>query len=463
MQIRHFFTPGLSIISHLIFDEGTRTGAIIDPTRHIEQYLRCAAQENITISDIIETHVHADFASGSQELKEALKGAAKIHCSGLGGKEWIPKYADRVVGDRDEILLGNVRLQAWHTPGHTPEHLIWVAFDNQRSRTLPAVCFTGDLLFVGSIGRPDLLGNEAEVQLARQLYDSLFGIIGPLQDFVEIFPSHGAGSVCGKEIGARPSSTLGYERQCNPWLLHQPYKKWSENLLKNMPAAPAYFKYMKRINISGPATAARIQERPPLISIEEAVKRMPSSIIIDVRNNESFAAGHLKDSINIPIAPSFATWAGSVLPENAGLIIVIEDGAEAHFAIQSLRLIGMDNVIGVCNAREWDKRKYADIIHASPMAEVHEIEKRKGEWYILDVRSPGEWGSGHIHEAHHIELAQISNSLQQIPKNLPIAVFCHAGTRASLIASLLRREGFSKAAAVRGGMQAWINAGLPYL
>lgn len=459
MQIRHFFTPGLSIISHLIFDESARIGAVIDPTRHIEQFLRCAGQENITISDIVETHVHADFVSGAQELKEALRGAPKIHCSGLGGEEWIPKYADHAIQDRDEISLGSVRLQAWHTPGHTPEHLIWVAFDDRRSRTLSAVTFTGDLLFVGSIGRPDLLGDRSEIQLAQQLYHSLFETIAPLPDFVEIFPAHGAGSVCGKEIGARQSSTLGYERQCNPWLIKQPYEKWTENLMKNMPVAPTYFKRMKQINISGMHKSADNRERPPLMTIEEAVKMMPSCTIIDVRNNESFASGHLKGAINIPIAPSFTTWAGSTLPENTELIIVFQDVAEVHFAIQSLRLIGMDSIKGVCDAREWNKNKYADLIHASPMINVQEVEQKKSQMYILDVRSPNEWYSGHIPEAHHIELGSLPQSLQQIPKNVPIAVFCQAGTRASLATSLLERAGFSLAATVRGGMRAWQDAG----
>ena len=216
MQIRHFYTPGLAINSFLIFDEEAKLGAVIDPTRQVERYLALALEENIEITDIIETHVHADFVSGAPELKAALFGKPIIHCSGMGGKAWIPKYADRIVQDHDEIRLGPVRLAVRHTPGHTPEHVMWLAFDERRSTSVAEVAFTGDLLFVGSVGRPDLLGAEAEEVLIKQLYRTLFQSMHPLPDFLEILPAHGAGSLCGKEIGNRLSSTLGYEKRCNP-------------------------------------------------------------------------------------------------------------------------------------------------------------------------------------------------------------------------------------------------------
>lgn len=460
MQIRQFFTPGLAIVSYIIFDEFSRHGAVIDPTRHIENYLLSARQENINITHILETHVHADFASGAKDLKEVLQGKPQIYCSGLGGKEWSPQYADHLVKDREDVKLGSVRLQAWHTPGHTPEHVIWVVYDDHRNTTIPALAFTGDLLFVGSIGRPDLLGNGTEAILSKQLYHSLFDTLPALPDYLEILPAHGAGSLCGKEIGSRQSSTLGYERLCNPWLIKQPYETWSANLLKDMPAAPSYFKRLKRLNVTGSQHPIP-KELPPMLNLEQTLKLIPSCLIIDVRNPELFAAGHLKDAINVPLAPSFTTWVGTVIPENQDVLIVSGESQEAIFAIQSLKLLGIDSIKGVCSTREWHKNEWSEILHRNSLLIVTEVQDNKNNYYILDIRTPGEWNAGHIQEAHHIELALVPNSLSQIPKDKPIAVVCGSGMRASIITSLLNREGYQQAVNVRGGMHAWTAAGLP--
>lgn len=460
MQIRPFFTPGLAIISYLIFDEKSRKGAIIDPTPLLDNYIRCIKQENIQITHILETHVHADFASGSKELKNFLQDSPLIVCSGLGGKEWCPTYADILIKDREEIKLGSIRLQAWHTPGHTPEHIMWVAFDDSRNSTTPALAFTGDLLFVGSIGRPDLLGDNMEKILTKELYQTLFERISSLPDHLEILPAHGTGSLCGKEIGSRLSSTLGYERLCNPWLIKQPFEKWSTALLKNMPPAPSYFKRMKRINVTGLQTAPP-KETPPILDISQILELMPSSFIIDIRSPDAFALDHLKGAVNIPLAPSFTSWAGSVVPENKNILVVVGDIHEAMFVIQSLMLIGINSIKGICDSREWHRGHWNEILHPSPMAIATDIAAKKDQFFILDVRTEGEWQSGHIQEAHHIELSQVPNAVNRIPNNTPIAVFCHSGGRASVIASWLNQQGYSQAISVKGGMQAWIQAGLP--
>lgn len=460
MQIRPFFTPGLAIISYIIFDETTRQGAIIDPTRLLDNYIRCITQESIKITHILETHVHADFASGSQELKEILPNKPQIVCSGMGGKEWSPTYADKLIQDKEEIKLGSTRLQAWHTPGHTPEHIIWIAFDDQRNKDTPVVAFTGDLLFVGSVGRPDLLGNDIEKILAKQLYHTLFDTLSSLPDHLEILPAHGAGSLCGKEISSRNSSTLGYERRCNPWLIKQPYEKWSTALLKNMPPAPPYFKRMKQINVAGfpshPQTSI-----PPTLDLTKTLELMASSFIIDARPPDIFSIGHLKGSVNIPLAPPFPTWAGSVVPENKDILIVVGDVPEVMFIIHSLKLIGIDNIKGVCNTREWNQGSWKDILHPSPRGSVNDIAAKQDQYFIIDVRTQGEWQSGHITDAHHIEVAEVPDSLDKIPKDKPIAVFCQSGVRASVIASWLNHKGYSNAVSAKGGMQAWLQANLP--
>jgi hydroxyacylglutathione hydrolase len=209
------FIPGLAIYSYLVGDEKTKEAAVIDPTRDGDEYLRVSKTEGLRITHVVETHVHADFVSGAAELKERIGGAAQVHSSGLGGKDWIPPYADCVVKDGDEIVMGSIRLKAIHTPGHTPEHLSWAVYDQTRSKDTPWLILTGDFLFVGDVGRPDLLGEEARRTLAHQLYQSVFKVLPAFPDFTEIYPAHGAGSLCGKALGSRSSSTLGFEGRFN--------------------------------------------------------------------------------------------------------------------------------------------------------------------------------------------------------------------------------------------------------
>jgi hydroxyacylglutathione hydrolase len=403
MIIRQFVTPGLVIVSYIIFDENSRQGAVIDPTPQIEQYLRCAQQENINITYILETHVHADFASGAQELKAALP-KAKILSSSMGGQEWSPIYADQLVNDRDEITLGTTRLQAWHTPGHTPEHVIWIAYDDRRNPHTPVLAFTGDLLFVSSVGRPDLLGKEVQEKLAKQLYHSLFHTLADLPDHTEIYPAHGAGSLCGKGIGSRNSSTLGYERQSNIWLKPLPYEEWVKQLLSDMPTAPAYFKRMKRLNVTGRGVIGSCQELPPVLTLEQTLSLLKTCQIIDVRHPENFTAGHLKNAINVPLSPSFVTWAGTVIDLDKKTLIVVGNISEALFVVQSLKLIGMTDIAGVCNAGEQRSQEWNEIQHMSPMLKVGEVAEHQDNYYVLDVRTPGEWHSGHIKVGHHVEI-----------------------------------------------------------
>src|SRR5438552_14987408 len=207
------FVPGLAVASYIVGDEKTKQVAVIDPTRDVDEFLRIAQSNgNLNIAHILETHVHADFVSGAVELKSRLNGKPQIWTSAMGGAEWTPKYADHAVKNGEEVRVGSIHLRALHTPGHTPEHICWELFDDSRSKETPWLIFTGDFLFVGDVGRPDLLGDEARKQLAHELYESTFKRFASIADFVEVFPAHGAGSLCGKAIGSRRSSSLGYER-----------------------------------------------------------------------------------------------------------------------------------------------------------------------------------------------------------------------------------------------------------
>lgn len=460
MLLRHFFTPGLFIYSYLIFDEEKRVGAVIDPTRQVEIYLARALQEGIEITDIIETHVHADFVSGASELKAALGGKPSIYCSGLGGEKWIPTYADHIVKNRDTIHLGALRLEAWHTPGHTPEHLMWVVYDEHRSISVPAIAFTGDLVFVGSVGRPDLLGQGTEEALAKQLYRSLFAVLHTLPDFVEIYPSHGAGSLCGKGIGLRPSSTVGYEKRCNAWLMPQDYQSWLNSLQLGVLPIPSYFSHMKEVNVKG-LDLPEHQEMPFLLLKDEMKKHLSKDLVIDLRHPHDFALGHIKGSINIPFTPSLPLWAGSVLPCDKDLLLVIDHPETVVPIIRSLSLVGLDRISGFVDLSHWSIEDKKEFLTPSPILLVEDLQAQKDEYYLVDVRHTQEWNEGHIEGAHHVDFIKAPKVLDDLPSNKPIAVICHSGNRASIIASLLEKEKGVKTFNVKGGMQAWIQAKLP--
>ncbi|MBC8106147.1 MAG: MBL fold metallo-hydrolase, partial [Anaerolineae bacterium] len=381
------FVPGLAIASYLVGDEKTKRVAVIDPTRDVDEYIRIASAEGLEITDILETHVHADFVSGARELMARLNGEPMIHSSGMGGADWTPTYADHIVKDGDEIKLGDkVRLRAMHTPGHTPEHVSWALFDDSRSSDTPWLLFTGDFVFVGDVGRPDLLGDKERAELAHQLYESVFTRLAPLPDFTEIFPSHGAGSLCGKAIGSRRSSSLGFERKFNLSMRAKPEAEWAQTLLKGMPLAPPYFTRMKRINKEGPPIlGAELPGDRPISARELASRITPSRgeghsrsegssaqqtsspaltqplpayrersqsadehgpIILDARSKEAFASAHIPNSISIPIGPQLANWAGWVLPDDQPIVLVVADKEDLRETITQLIRVGFDRIDG---------------------------------------------------------------------------------------------------------------------
>ena len=451
MLLHTFYTPGLSIYSYLVGDTATRRAVVIDPTREVTRYIEYAHQEGYIITDIVETHVHADFASGSKELKHQLQDKPIIHCSVMGGKEWLPQYADVEVKKGDILNLGSVKLQALHTPGHTPEHLTWLGYD-ESGKGEPALAFTGDFILVGSIGRPDLLGKEEIKRLGEQLYHSLFEVIAPLPDFLEIFPAHGAGSLCGKALSARPSTTLGYERLFNPFFQKKPLESWLEGLLLNIPAAPINFKRLKKLNVQG----------PPLINQEPVIE--DEFITIDVRHPELFSKSHIKGSLNVPLAHSFCNWVGSVLEENLDIRLVASNWGQIDEAANDLQLIGFDKIT---KKIVWDENAVLDeySLESLPLITVQMandlLTNPQDNTYLVDVRTLSEWNAGHISEAHHLELAFMTEKLEKIPREASVLVICGSSNRSSIAASLFQRRGYPDVANIKGGMSAWTKAGLP--
>lgn len=442
MIFQIFKTPGLSINTYLVGDPHSKRAVVIDPVRHVDPYIQFAKENGLEITDIAETHVHGDFVSGSKELKHRLKGKSSIHCSAMGGTEWTPHYADYPVKNNDQIDLGKIRLQALHTPGHTPEHISWLLLEKN-------IAFTGDFLFVGGVGRPDLLGKEEMESLAKQLYHSLFQVISDLPDSMKIFPAHGAGSICGKGISNSTSSTLGEERQRNPAFVKKPINQWIKELQEDISSAPPNFRRLKRINVVGPSL------------LSETIKGDKQNLVIDLREPETFAFAHIKGSLNIPLGDSFCNWAGSVLDEDVDLVLVAENQEQLSEGVRNLQLIGFDRIE---KQFVWDKLSEEDFQMGSlPLVTAEELsdymtKKEKSSFYILDVRTPSEWKAGHIAGAHHLELAKFLGEINQVPRDKSIFVTCGRGYRGSIAASFLKQKGYNDVANIRGGMTAWNKA-----
>jgi hydroxyacylglutathione hydrolase len=433
----------------------------------VDEYVRIAKEEGLRITHILETHVHADYVSGSAELKARLDGEPKVVVSGMGGKEWTPPYADVVVKDGDEVTLGGVRLKAIHTPGHTPEHVTWALYDDTRSTDTPWMLLTGDFVFVGDVGRPDLLGPEQQKALAHQLYGSVFERLKAVPDFTEIFPGHGPGSLCGKAIGSRRSSTLGYERRFNPSLQAKPEPQWTEALLKDMPLAPPYFRRMKQVNSQGPKVLGHDLPGQKRFTAKEIHARLCAHcMVVDVRPKEAYAAAHVPGSINIPLGQNLPSWAGWVLPYDKHLVVVPSSPSEMPEVVTHLIRVGLDQVEGYMEdgMDAWQN-------HGFPVSQleaitVQELDARlkgqKGERpFVLDVRTETEWNGGHIDGALHVHGGVLKDRYGEVPKDRPVAVVCGTGYRGSIAASFLKSHGYGNVANVLGGMTAWKAAGLP--
>ena len=467
MYFHQRFIPGLAIASYMVGDEKAKSVAVIDPTRDVDEYVRSAREEGLHITHILETHVHADYVSGSAELKARLNGEPKVVVSGMGGKEWTPPYADVVVEDGDEVKLGGIRLKAIHTPGHTPEHVTWALFDDTRSADTPWMLFTGDFVFVGDVGRPDLLGPEQQKALAHQLYDSVFEKLKAVPDFTEIFPGHGPGSLCGKAIGSRRSSTVGFERRFNGALQPKPEAQWIETLLKDMPLAPPYFRRMKEVNAKGPAILGRELPGQRRMTAKEIHDRLcDNCLVVDVRPKEAYAAAHVPGSINIPLGQNLPSWAGWVLPYDKDLVIVPSSPEEMPEVVTHLIRVGLDQIEGYMEDGMDAWQNHGFPISKLDAISVHDLADRlKGEAnqrpFVLDVRTESEWNGGHIDGALHVHGGVLKDRYQELPKDRPIAVVCGTGYRGSIAASFLKSHGYENVANVLGGMTAWKAAGLP--
>lgn len=451
-MFQRFFDEGLAQASFLVGCDRTRQAVVIDPRRDAAIYAAAAAQHGAAIVAAIETHVHADFVSGARELAEA--GARVIAGPGSG-----VKYPHQEARDGEQLSIGDVTLTFLHTPGHTPEHICILA----DAPGQPSRLFTGDLLFVGAVGRPDLLGQEQTAQLARDLFTSLQRVM-QLDDAVEVHPGHGAGSLCGAGIGKDPSSTIGRERRQNVLLHHTDQREFVDAVLGDIPPTPPYFSRMKRVNGEGPALLASVRGAGTLSAIAPAAVAAliaDGAVLIDLRDAQAFGAGHPAGALNIGFGSKIGYWAGWVVPPDVPVVLLADDPAQASEAAVQLLRIGLDHVEGTLagGIAAWTRAGLpVATIEQVSAAELRAAVGRGETPQLIDVRSPAEYAAGHVDGAINIPVGEIAARAGQLRRDVPTAVMCEGGYRSALAASLLQQEGLGPLANVTGGMAAFREA-----
>ncbi len=452
------FTPGLAQVAYLVADEAAGVAAVIDPRRDVDAYLDWAASRGVRIAAILETHVHADFVSGAPELAAAT--GAPIYASRLGHEE----FAHTPLDDGSEVAIGALRLRAFFTPGHTPEHLAYLLFDPAHGDR-PVALFSGDALFVGDVGRPDLLGAGATRGLAEQLYRTVVERLRGLPDEVVVYPGHTAGSACGKKIGDAPSTTIGQEKLVNYAFHARSEEDFIARVLADMPAPPTYYPIMKRVNKVGAPLLAALPAARALTPDAVATRQADGALVIDGRTPDAFGAGHVPGAIFAGLGQNFVAWLGWLAPYDRDLILVLDRADDIAVAQTELRRIGLDRAVGYLAGGMDAWRAAGREVVTLPQLPVQALQERLsgGERLaVLDVRGDDEWASSHITGASHTFAGLIAQgTLPKLDDTGPVAVVCGSGYRSSVANSLLQARGLRNLINVSGGMGAWQEAGLP--
>jgi glyoxylase-like metal-dependent hydrolase (beta-lactamase superfamily II)/rhodanese-related sulfurtransferase len=461
MYFKQFYLGCLAHASYLIGSEGE--AAVVDPQRDVDQYIEEAEAQGLKIKYVIETHLHADFVSGHREL--AARTGAEI----VFGQKAGAVFPHRAAKDGDEIRIGKVVLRILETPGHTPESISILVTDTTVSDQ-PQKVLTGDTLFIGDVGRPDLVGSKGYTpeQMAGMLYDSLRNKLLTLDDAVEIYPAHGAGSLCGKNMSKETSSTIGQQRKFNYAIQPMPRDAFIKMMTTDLPEAPAYFPKDAEINRTGAAALQEIPRPAQLTSAEVREMAGQGTWVLDVRSSAEFGNGHVPGALNIGLGGQFASWAGTLIPMGAPIIIVANDLAQVDEAVTRLARVGIESVKGYLGGGmlAWDQAGFETA--RVPQIAVDELkrwlEERRdpqSSLQLIDVRRPGEYNNGHAPTAINSQLAHLEDDLARFDPNRRTAVICAGGYRSSAATSILERHGFSDLYNVVGGTSAWINADYP--
>ena len=469
MIVRRFFDAKLAQTSYLIGCGRTGSAIVIDPNRDVEQYVRAADAEGVRITHVSETHIHADFISGAREL--AARTGATLYLSDEGDANWKYAYAADagavLIRGGDQFTVGNVKIDVVHTPGHTPEHVSFLVTDTAAADQ-PIAIVTGDFVFVGDVGRPDLLEKAAKIegtmeQAARTLFRSLERFKG-YPDWLQVWPGHGAGSACGKGLSAVPHSTVGYERRFNWALRHTNENAFVHDVLAGQPEPPKYFAEMKRINKEGPRVLQGFR-RPERLALPQLAAALPSgAVVVDTRHSADYASRHIPGTINIPLNAAFTTWAGWLVPYNREFYLIVHEqcGHCIDEAVRSLAMIGLDRVGGYFGdglVESWfaaghERGRVPQITSADLAERLH-----RGEVHVVDVRGRTEWEAGHIPGVPNIPVGYLSDHLSEIPRDRPVVVHCQSGGRSAIAASVLHAHGHTNVINLAGGFAEWEQSG----
>jgi hydroxyacylglutathione hydrolase len=456
MYFEQFYLSCLAHASYMIGSEGV--AAVVDPQRDVELYIDEARKNDLRIGHVIETHLHADFVSGHHEL--AARTGAQIYV----GRQAGATFPHVAVREGDEIRFGRCMLRILETPGHTVESICILVTDLDRSPE-PFAVLTGDTLFIGDVGRPDLSPGCTPQQLAGLLYDSLHSKLLPLGDETCIYPAHGAGSLCGRQIGAERFSTIGKERQTNYALKAASREDFIHLLTDALPERPGYFARDAEINRTGAAALADLAPPPALDAYAVLRVQQKGALVVDTRPQAQFGAGHIPGSIHIALSGQYAAWAGTIIGLEADIVLIAEDAERASEARLRLARVGMERVAGYLDGgvEAWKRENLA--LEQVPQITVQDLARimseKRGQVQVLDVRRQGEWEEGHIEGALLKPLNQLARTMDDLDPQRPVAVHCKGGYRSSMATSLLRRAGFRQVMNVTGGFDAWKAAGLP--
>ena len=460
MIFKQYYLGCLSHASYLIADERTRQAVVVDPQRDVEQYLRDAAAGGYAIRYVALTHFHADFLAGHIELRN--RANARI----VMGARAHAEFDFQAVKDGDRIELGDVRIEVLETPGHTPEGISLIVYDLAQSKSVPQAVLTGDTLFIGDVGRPDLLasiGVTADA-LAEMLYHSL-ATLRELPDGTLVYPAHGAGSMCGKSLSQETVSTIGEQNRFNYALQPMNLDEFKRLVTSDQTEAPDYFVYDAIKNRQErPDLEATLRSSLRALTVDDVVRlKNQGAQLVDVREAADFEGAHLAGAINIGLRGKYATWCGSVLSHERPIVVIAEPGSEEE-AVMRLGRIGFDNVAGYLRDGMAELEQHPELLRTIPRitaAALAEQLAASDNPFVLDVRSEKEWQAGHVAESHNIPLVHLRERLEEVPRDRPVVVHCEGGYRSAIAIGLLAETGYTNVSDLIGGLKAWVVAKLP--
>ena len=468
MLLRYFYDEKIAHASYMVGCQAIGEAIIIDPGRDVDLYIQEAEAEDMKIVAATETHIHADFVSGARELAERV--GAKLYLSDEGNADWkyqfLTGYDHELVKDGSVFKVGNIEFEVMHTPGHTPEHISFILTDTAAANE-PMGIFSGDFVFVGDIGRPDLL-EEAAGMIgtadvgARQMFHSIQRF-KQLPDYLQVWPAHGAGSACGKALGAIPSSTIGYEKRFNLAMSYEDEQTFVDALLSGQPEAPKYFAMMKKLNKVGPPVLNGLPVPARLAADKLNELLAGGAKVIDARPAEAFSQNHVPGTINIPHNGDFTNWVGWLLDYEQPFYLIADSDTVGQI-VRDLIYIGLDNVGGYFETsviQDWATA--GNTLQTYGLATPQEIAEslKNDQVTVIDVRGTSEWNEGHLPGAKHIMLGYLTERVHEIPTDKPVVVQCRSGARSAIGTSILQANGIANVSNLVGGYQNWVAAGLP--